>query len=80
MIKGGWKSIAFLGVTAVAVTTEVVFAFDGSDDTWPWTDLIVNYVPGEITMFALFGLGGWLLVHFGRRYVAKSKGKWDPNG
>lgn len=80
MIKGGWKSLAFLGVTGAAVTTEIVFAFDGSDDTWPWTDLLVNYVPGEITMCGIFGLTGWLIIHFGRRYIAKSKGEWDPNG
>jgi hypothetical protein len=80
MIKGGWKSIAFLSVTGVAVGTEVIFAFDGSDDTWPWTDLLVNYVPGEVTMFGIFGLSGWLIIHFGRRYMLKSKGQWDPNG
>lgn len=70
--KTAWRT-AFLGVTAVAVVMEVWASADGNDDTDPWTDLIVTYVPGELTAFAIAGLTGWLAVHFYSRYARKDK-------
>lgn len=60
--------IVFLGLTALTLGTEIAFSFDQSDDTEPWTQLIVNHIPGEITAAALGALCLWLLVHFGVRY------------
>lgn len=72
MIKGGWRSVAFLGVTAVALGWELVASFDGSSDTVPWTDLIVTYVPVEVTYALLGALAVWLPIHFGIRYWRRS--------
>lgn len=68
MIKGGWKSVGFLVVTGAAIGWELVASFDHDPNTWPWTDLIVHYVPPEITALILGGLIFWLPVHFTLRY------------
>lgn len=73
MIRGGYKSVAFLGVTATALVIELVASFDGSDSTVPWTDLLVEYVPGEVTVAAIGALCLWLPVHFGLRYYRKDR-------
>lgn len=62
-----WRA-GFLGVTVLAVVLELVAAFDGSDATDPWTDLIVTYIPWEITAVLIGGLAFWLPLHFGVRY------------
>lgn len=70
--------IGFLTVTAVAVGAELWASFDGDPDTAPWTDLIVRYVPEEVT-FALIGaLLLWLPLHFWRRYTRKRKTRVPP--
>jgi len=61
----------FLGVTALALGLEVWASFDDSDSTIPWTGLITEYVPEEITMLALSGASGWVLYHFYKRYKEK---------
>jgi hypothetical protein len=78
MIKGGWGSIGFLGVTAVALGWELVASFDGDPQTSPWTDLIVTYVPGEVTAALIGALVLWLPVHFGLRYYRKNRGGGPP--
>lgn len=67
-----WR-IAFLGLTAVVIGMEIWASADGDPNTDPWTDLIVAYVPGEVTALAIAGLCGWLAVHFGVRYWRKRK-------
>lgn len=72
MIKGGWKSVGFLASTALVLGWEVFASFDGDDSTYPWTDLIVQYVPGEIVALVIGGLATWLPVHFWIRYKRKA--------
>ncbi len=72
--RGRWVG-GFLGVTAVALVAELVASFDGSGDTVPWTDLIVQYVPGEVTAAAIGALVCWLPIHFGLRYWRKRTSK-----
>lgn len=63
----------FLGVTAVALIMECWASWDSNPDTVPWTYLIVDHIPGEITAVALGGLMLWLLVHFALRYWHKAQ-------
>ena len=71
---GRWRyRLPFLTFTAVAIVTECWFAWDGDPETEPWTELIVGYIPGEVTALALGGLFLWLLVHFGTRYWKRRK-------
>ena len=66
---GRWRyRLPFLTFTALAIVTECWFAWDGDPETEPWTELIVQYIPDEVTMLAIGGLFLWLLVHFGKRY------------
>lgn len=79
-MKGGWKSIGFLGATATVLGWEIFASWDGDDSTSPWTDLIVTYIPGEVTAAILGGLIAWLPVHFGLRYYRKAKASRDNAG
>lgn len=65
---------AFLTVTAVALGAELWASFDSSDATEPWTDLITDHIPGEITAAAIGALGLWLPIHFWLRYKRKQRG------
>lgn len=80
MIKGGWKSVGFLGATFAVLSWEVFASWDGDTDTSPWTDLIVTYVPGEVTAVILGGLIAWLPVHFGLRYWWKARDRRNDVG
>ena len=71
--RRAWWTVVFLGVTAVAVGMELWASFDGDASTDPWTDLIVRYVPGEVTALLIGGLCLWLIVHFGLRYWRRHK-------
>lgn len=71
-MKTGWR-IGFLGVTGLAVALELWASFDGNPSTEPWTDMIVTYVPGEVTALAIGGLVTWLTVHFIKRYQRKDQ-------
>jgi hypothetical protein len=73
MIKGGWKSVGFLAATAATVGWELFASFDGNPQTSPWTDLIVTYIPGEVTTALVGALVVWLPVHFGLRYYRKNR-------
>lgn len=64
---------AFLTITALAVGWELFASFDGSTDTEPWTNLIVEYVPDEVTFAAIGALVLWLPIHFMIRYRRKAK-------
>lgn len=64
---------AFLGLTAVVIILELFASFDDSDNTVPWTDYIVQYIPGEVTAVLIGGLCLWLPVHFGLRYYKQHK-------
>jgi hypothetical protein len=77
MIKGGWKSIWFLAATGAVVGWEIFASWDGDPGTSPWTDLIVTYMPREVTAVLLGGLIAWLPVHFGLRYLRKSRERRD---
>lgn len=79
-MRNRWR-IAFLAVTGVALAMELVASFDGNPETDPWTQLIVTYVPMEITVAAIGGLSLWLAVHFGIRYWrAARSGRTPPPG
>ena len=67
------RNLVFLLLTLAAVGLELLHAFDGDPTTDPWTDLIVEYVPGEVTMAAIGALALWLPIHFGIRYWRKRK-------
>lgn len=68
-----WR-LAFLGLTAVVLGMEVWAGFDKPGaQTDAWTDMIVRWVPGEVTALVLGGLAVWLAVHFGTRYFKKAK-------
>ena len=64
----------FLGLTAVVVGAELWASFDGDPDTAPWTDLIVRYIPAEVTFAAIGALVLWLPIHFAIRYWRKRRG------
>ena len=66
-----WR-IAFLGLTTLVVGMEIWASVDGDPQTDPWTDLIVEYIPLEVTALAIGGLSLWLVVHFWRRYKRKA--------
>lgn len=72
MTRAGWRW-AFLGLTAVVLGMEVWAGFDGNDQTDPWTDLLVAYVPMEVTFAAIGALVLWLPTHFAIRYWRKAK-------
>ena len=67
----------FLGVTATALGMEIFASTEQHDSNWAWTNYIVEYIPGEVTAFAIAGLSGWLAVHFYRRYKAKNDASED---
>lgn len=70
--RAGWRWV-FLGLTGLVVGMELVAGFDQTDETEAWTDLIVAYIPGEVTALAIGGLSLWLIVHFAVRYWRKHK-------
>lgn len=58
-----WTGV-FLALTAGALGMEIYGAFDASDNTPPWTDLLSNYVPEPVTFGALAVLALWIFPHF----------------
>jgi peptidoglycan/LPS O-acetylase OafA/YrhL len=68
-----WAAV-ILAATGLAIGLELLAAFDGSSDTDPWTDLIVRYIPQEITVTAVAVLAAWLPVHFAARYPKRPGG------
>jgi hypothetical protein len=71
---------AFLTVTVVALGAELWASFDSSAATEPWTDLITDHVPGEITAAAIGALVLWLPIHFWFRYRRKAKADKEIEG
>lgn len=71
MNRVAWWRLGFLGLTAAVLGMEIFASVDNNPDTDPWTELIVTYIPGEVTALAIAGLAGWLAVHFGLRYWRK---------
>ncbi len=70
----------FLAVTLAALGLELWASFDGSDATEPWTDLLVEYVPGEVAAAVIGALVLWLPIHFWLRYRRKTQSrKGDPS-
>lgn len=65
-----WR-VLFLAVTAGALTMECWAAWDGNPETDPWTDMIVRYVPAELTLAVIGALVAWVPVHFFVRYRRK---------
>lgn len=74
MIKGGWKSVAFLAATFAVVGWELYASFDGDEGTSTWTELIVTYVPAPVAAVAIGVLIAWLPVHFWKRYKRRAGG------
>lgn len=74
-MKGGWKSVGFLSATGAVILWELYASWDSDPGTPPWTDLIVTYIPGEVTAVLIGGLVAWLPIHFGIRYWRKGKGE-----
>lgn len=64
---------AFLATTATALVAECWASWDSSPDTVPWTDLIVTYVPGEVTLAVVGALVAWVPYHFAVRYWRRRK-------
>lgn len=61
-IAAGWVTIAaFLG-------WELVGAYDGNPNTVPLTDILVQYVPAQVTYALVAALIAWLPAHFHNRY------------
>lgn len=60
--------VGFLGATGLVLGAEIWASFDDDPATTPWTELIVQYIPGELTGAAIATLCGWLPLHFGLRY------------
>lgn len=75
MSRRNWWRVAFLGLTAVVLGMEFWAAWDGDEDTDPWTNLITTYIPAEVFALVFTGLVGWIAVHFGVRYWRKAKAK-----
>jgi hypothetical protein len=67
------KTAGFLTLTGVVLAWELVASFDHDPDTLPWTSLIVQYIPGEVTAAAIGALVVWLPAHFGLRYYRRYK-------
>lgn len=67
-----WR-LGFLGVTVLALTGELVASFDSSEETEPWTVLIITFIPWEVGVAALGALVLWVPIHFYVRYRKKHK-------
>jgi hypothetical protein len=67
----------FLLITGLAVGWELVASFDGSTDTEPWTQLLVDHVPAWVTFAAVGVLLLWLPGHFYVRYRRKAAADSD---
>lgn len=65
--RAAWRAV-FLGLTVFVLGMEVWASADGDPETEPWTDLIIQYIPGEVAAVLIGGLMLWLPVHFGLRY------------
>lgn len=72
--KKKWTTY-FLFAIGVATLMELWASFDNSDSTVPLTYLIVDYIPGWISLpiISLFAL--WLVKHFYTKYKEKDKKK-----
>lgn len=68
--RTSWR-VTFLSLTALVLGMELFASFDGNPDTRPWTDEIVDFIPGEVAAVGIGGLSLWLVVHFGLRYHRK---------
>lgn len=65
-------SVAFATATLALVGWEITAAADPHDDLEPWTDLLVDHVPGPVLMAAVFVLVSWLPGHFAERIARKA--------
>lgn len=72
------RRIVFLTLTAVVLTHELWFSWDGDPDSEPWTDLIVTYVPAEVALAVIAALVGWVPYHFFVRYRRRRKTSPPP--
>lgn len=65
----------FMGVTAAAVTMELIAVAKKDDEIPPWTSLIVNYVPKPVAFAAAGYLSTWLPLHL-VKYFKKAGKLW----
>lgn len=63
----------FLSATAIALGAECWASWDADPDTAPWTELIVRYIPGEVTLAVIGALMVWVPAHFFIRYRRKRR-------
>lgn len=72
-----WKqwSVAFLGVTAIAVAMELIAALDGNGETVPWTQYITTYIPQGVFWPVVGLFFTWFTYHFYTKYQEKGKKK-----
>jgi len=64
----------FISSIIVAIILEVIFAFDGSPDTEPLTQLIIEHVNKYVFYTLITGFFVWLIYHF-RYWYRKQEGK-----
>jgi hypothetical protein len=64
---------SIVGLTVAWLAWELFAAFDGSAATWPLTEVVVEYVPAEVTYAAIGALALWLPIHFAIRYRRKRR-------
>ncbi len=61
--RAAW-TVAFLGVTALAIVMEVVAGIFHPAGTIPWTEYLARYVPWPVQLIAYVALAVWLPIHF----------------
>lgn len=73
-------TVAFLGVTLVAIVMECVAGLWHPGGTIPWTEYIARYVPWPIQLLAYVALAIWLPLHFWRHDHARGVVAPGPAG
>lgn len=68
-------TVGFLSLLGAWLTAECWASWDSSPDTVPLTQLVVEYVPGEVALAVIAALVGWVPYHFGKRYWQRARRK-----
>lgn len=63
----------FLGVTAAAVSMELVAVARKHEEIPAWTTLVVKYIPKPVAMAAIGYLATWMPLHFLKYYKKAGK-------
>jgi hypothetical protein len=72
-----WLIVA---LTLAWLAWELIAAFDGSDATWPLTQIVTTYVPWWLAMPGAVALAVWIVPHFVANYRkgGTMKFKFEP--